>query len=63
MTTGLSRRDVLKGQAAAIAAAAAGISLPATAQPIPGGVGALESQATTRRMANEATPPYSQNPH
>ena len=42
MTTGLSRRDVLKGQAAAIAAAAAGISLPAAAQPVPGGVGALE---------------------
>src|SRR5580765_5420298 len=37
-----SRRDVLKAQAAAIAAAAAGIALPAAAQPVPGGVGALQ---------------------
>jgi nitrate reductase (cytochrome) len=35
-------RDILKAQAAAIAAAVAGIALPASAQPVPGGVGALE---------------------
>lgn len=33
----LSRRDMLKAQAATIAAATAGISLPAAAQPVPGG--------------------------
>ncbi|NRG18189.1 periplasmic nitrate reductase subunit alpha [Rhizobiales bacterium] len=38
----VSRRDVLKTQAAAIAAAAAGITLPANAQPIPGGVDTLK---------------------
>jgi len=38
----LSRREVLKAQAAAVAAAAAGIALPAAAQPVPGGVGTLE---------------------
>lgn len=38
----LSRRDVLKAQAAAVAAAAANISLPATAQPIAQGIGSLE---------------------
>ncbi|NIX75925.1 periplasmic nitrate reductase subunit alpha [Microvirga terricola] len=37
----LSRRDILKTQAAAIAAAAANVSLPATAQPVPGGVESL----------------------
>ncbi len=37
-----SRRDVLKAQAAAVAAAAAGITLPAAAQPVPGGVAALQ---------------------
>ena len=42
MSTGVSRRDLLKGQAAAIAAAAAGIALPAAAQPVPGGVSSLE---------------------
>ncbi|WP_378950659.1 periplasmic nitrate reductase subunit alpha [Mesorhizobium sp. ANAO-SY3R2] len=44
MTADLTRRDVLKAQAAAIAAATAGISLPAPAQPVPGGVNALEIQ-------------------
>ena len=38
----LSRRDLLKAHAAALAAAAAGIALPAAAQPVPGGVDALE---------------------
>ncbi|WP_186389413.1 periplasmic nitrate reductase subunit alpha [Stappia sp. TSB10P1A] len=38
----LSRRDMIKAQAAAVAAAAAGIALPATAQPIPGGIGTLD---------------------
>ncbi|MCR4264739.1 periplasmic nitrate reductase subunit alpha [Nitratireductor sp. ZSWI3] len=42
MTAEPTRRDVLKAQAAAIAAAAAGIALPASAQPVPGGVSALE---------------------
>jgi nitrate reductase (cytochrome) len=37
----LSRRDVLKAQAAAIAAAVAGIALPAAAQPVPCGAEAL----------------------
>jgi nitrate reductase NapA len=37
-----TRRDVLKIQAASMAAAAAGIGLPAAAQPIPGGVESLE---------------------
>jgi nitrate reductase (cytochrome) len=37
----LSRRDVLKAQAAAVAAAVAGIALPAAAQPVPGGAEAL----------------------
>jgi nitrate reductase NapA len=38
----LSRRDMLKAQAAAIAAATAGISLPAGAQPVLGGAESLE---------------------
>jgi nitrate reductase (cytochrome) len=38
----LNRRDMLKAQAAAIAAATAGISLPVAAQPIPGGAAALQ---------------------
>ena len=42
MTVELTRRDMLKAHAAAIAAATAGISLPASAQPVPGGVSALE---------------------
>ncbi|GGL50256.1 periplasmic nitrate reductase subunit alpha [Wenxinia marina] len=37
-----SRRDVLKAQAAAVAAATAGLSTPAAAQPVPGGTEALE---------------------
>ncbi len=37
----LSRRDLLKAQAAAVAAAAAGISVPAVAQPAASGVGSL----------------------
>ena len=39
---GLTRRNLLKAQAAAVAAAAAGLALPAAAQPVPGGVGTLE---------------------
>ena len=42
MTAVLSRRDVLKAHAAAIAAATAGIALPASAQPTPRAVSALE---------------------
>ena len=38
----LSRRELLKAQAAAVAAAAAGIAVPAVAQPVAGGVGSLE---------------------
>src|SRR6187549_791302 len=41
-TMTVSRRDVLKAPAAAVAAAAAGISVPSVAQPVAGGVGALE---------------------
>jgi len=37
----LSRRELLKAQAAAVAAAAAGISVPAIAQPVASGVGSL----------------------
>jgi nitrate reductase (cytochrome) len=42
MTVDLTRRAILKAQAAAAAAAAAGISLPASAQPVTGGVETLE---------------------
>src|SRR3569832_804248 len=38
----LSRRELLKAQAAAVAAAAAGIAVPAAAQPVAGGVGSQE---------------------
>ena len=38
----LTRRNLLKAQAAAVAAAAAGLALPAAAQPVQGGVGTLE---------------------
>ena len=42
MTHLLTRRDILKANAAAIASAAAGITSAANAQSIPGGVNALE---------------------
>ncbi len=42
MTAEINRRDLLKAHAAALAAASAGIALPASAQPVPGGVDALE---------------------
>ncbi len=42
MTAAINRRDLIKAHAAALAAASAGISLPAAAQPVAGGVGALE---------------------
>lgn len=42
MTAGINRRDLLKAHAAALAAASAGVALPAAAQPVPGGVEALE---------------------
>jgi len=42
MTIDVSRRDVLKAQATGIAAAVAGISLPAEAQPVPGGIATLD---------------------
>ncbi|RVP15428.1 twin-arginine translocation signal domain-containing protein, partial [Sinorhizobium meliloti] len=38
MTGELTRREMLKAHAAGIAAATAGIALPAAAQPVPGGV-------------------------
>lgn len=38
----LSRRELLKAQAAAVAAAAAGMTVPAVAQPVAGGVGTPE---------------------
>ncbi|HUG60260.1 MAG TPA: periplasmic nitrate reductase subunit alpha, partial [Methylomirabilota bacterium] len=44
MTIDISRRALLKAQAAGVAAAAAGIALPAASQPVPGGVGALDIQ-------------------
>jgi len=40
--TALSRRDILTAQAASVAAAAAGITSPATAQTVPGGVDTLQ---------------------
>jgi nitrate reductase NapA len=40
--TGLTRRDAIKAQAAAAAVAAAGFSLPAAAQPVPGGAETLQ---------------------
>src|SRR5689334_7265806 len=42
MTAELTRRELLKAHAAAVAAATAGIALPASAQPVRGGVGALQ---------------------
>jgi hypothetical protein len=42
MSGELTRREILKAHAAGIAAATAGIALPAAAQPVPGGVNALE---------------------
>jgi nitrate reductase NapA len=42
MTAAINRRDLLKAHAAALAAASAGVALPASAQPVPGGVNALE---------------------
>ena len=42
MTAAINRRDLLKAHAAALAAASAGVALPAVAQPVPGGVDALE---------------------
>jgi hypothetical protein len=37
----LSRRELLKAQAAAVAAAAAGMTAPLNAQPVQGGAGSL----------------------
>ena len=42
MTAAINRRDLLKAHAAALAAATAGISLPVAAQPVAGGVEALQ---------------------
>ncbi|MBX9462698.1 MAG: periplasmic nitrate reductase subunit alpha [Aquamicrobium sp.] len=42
MTTSINRRELLKAHAASLAAASAGIALPAAAQPVPGGVESLE---------------------
>ena len=41
MTTSINRRELLKAHAASLAAASAGIALPAAAQPVPGGVESL----------------------
>jgi nitrate reductase (cytochrome) len=38
----MNRRDMLKAHAAAVAALAAGVVLPATAQPVPGGIDSLK---------------------
>jgi nitrate reductase (cytochrome) len=38
----LTRRDAIKAKAAALAALAANVTLPAAAQPVPGGIGNLE---------------------
>lgn len=40
----MNRRDMLKAHAAAVAALAAGVVLPATAQPVPGGIEIAEDQ-------------------
>jgi periplasmic nitrate reductase, large subunit len=42
MTEGINRRELLKAHAAALAAASAGLPVSALAQPVPGGVQALE---------------------
>lgn len=42
MTATINRRDLLKAHAASLAAASAGVALPAAAQPVAGGVEALE---------------------
>jgi nitrate reductase NapA len=42
MMATINRRDLLKAHAVALAAASAGVALPAAAQPVPGGVNALE---------------------
>ncbi len=42
MKAELTRRDLIKAQAVAVAASAAGLAAPAVAQPVSGGVGALE---------------------
>ena len=44
MTGELTRREIWKAHAAGIAAATAGIALPAAAQPVPGGVEALQKK-------------------
>ncbi len=57
MTIDITRRDMLKAQAAGVAAAAAGIALPADAQPVPGGVGTLDikwSKAPCRFCGTDA---------
>ena len=38
----MNRRDVLKAHAGAVAALAAGVVLPAAAQPVPGGIESLK---------------------
>ena len=50
----LSRRDLLKANAAAIAAAAANISVPAVSQPVAGGVGSLEIKWSKAPAASAA---------
>ena len=40
----MNRRELLKAHAAAVAALAAGVVLPAAAQPVPGGIEVTEDQ-------------------
>ena len=40
----MNRRDMLKAHAGAVAALAAGVVLPAAAQPVPGGIESLQDQ-------------------
>ena len=52
MKNELTRRDVLKAHAAGIAAATAGIALPASAQPVPGASAPLRSNGRRRHAGS-----------
>jgi nitrate reductase NapA len=47
----MNRREMLKAHAGALAALAAGIVLPAKAQPLPGGIEALKIKWSRRPVA------------
>ena len=51
MTAGINRRELIKAHAAALAAASAGIALPASAQPVAAGALAALTGATPFLMA------------